>query len=87
MLTHSRGLGAAREVVLRPYFFLFIFLNFYVMKKKYDGDLIAISELVRKLGIEVYGEDVFISHPVTKSEFMIDVTYLLFHYNQYFRVS
>lgn len=87
MHKHSRGLGAAREVVLHPFFFFINFLIYNVMKKKYNGDLIAISDFIRKLGVEVYGEDVFFSHPITKNEFIIDVTYLLLHYDRLFRES
>lgn len=85
MLKHSRGLGAAREVVLRPSFFLFNFLIYNVMKKIYEDDLWEISALIRKLGIEVYGEDVFKSNPVALNEFVRGVTYIIFHYDKYFK--
>lgn len=55
------------------------------MIKRYDESLDEISKLVRRLAFEVYGEDALASHPIELKEFMIDVTYLLYHYDQYIK--
>lgn len=55
------------------------------MIEKYDKSLDEISKLVRWFGYEVFGEDVLASHPTILKEFMIDVTYLLYHYDQNFK--